>query len=122
MSTLPTENSGTLAERRGAGRFATRMPSGLRRSGSKQKQVVLANISTSGCTVKEVINLRAGERVWITLPGLASQMAEIRWTQLGSAGLHFDEPLYAAVVERICSLDRANRQNGLQTYATLGSY
>jgi len=102
----PTDHPQTSRERRNGGRFALQLPGGLRRSGDRQKPVTLAGLSAEGCTVKDVINLRVGERVWVRLPGLEAQQAQIRWTTLGKAGLSFDRPLHGAVVERIRGLGR----------------
>lgn len=100
----PADQPQSRKERRNTGRLALQLPGGLRRSGDRQKPVTLAGLSAEGCSVKDVINLRVGERVWVRLPGLEGQQAQIRWTGLGTAGLAFDRPLHAAVVERIRAL------------------
>ena len=96
-----SDESQRTTERRWVERLPKQVPAGLRRSGNTKKSAVLADISTDGCNLKEVLNLRAGERVWVGLPGLEAQQAQVRWTGLGTAGILFDKPLYDAVVARI---------------------
>lgn len=96
-----TDQSPRTTERRWVERHAKQASAGLRRSGDKGKPALLADISTDGCKVKQVLNIRAGERVWVRLPGLESQQARICWSKLDTAGVLFDKPLHPAVVEKI---------------------
>ncbi len=90
-----------MTERRWVERHPKQLPAGLRKSGDKAKPAELADISTDGCKVNQVLNLRAGELVWVRLPGLEGQQARIRWSHLDTVGILFDKPLHQAVVEKI---------------------
>jgi hypothetical protein len=98
-----SDQSQRTTERRWVERYSKQLPAGLRRAGDKGKPAVLADISTDGCKIEEVLNLRTGERVWVRLPGLEGQQAQIRWSRLDTAGILFDRPLHMAVVENILS-------------------
>lgn len=97
------DQSQRTTERRWVERYSKQLPAGLRRSGDRGKPAALADISTDGCKLKEVLNLRAGELVWVRLPGLEGQQARVRWSHLDTAGILFDKPLHQAVVEKIRS-------------------
>jgi hypothetical protein len=45
--------------------------------------------------------LRAGECVWITLPGLPPRQAKVIWVERFEAGCAFIEPLHEAVFDAI---------------------
>lgn len=62
--------------------------------------VTVVDLSQGGCGVETSAWLEAGARVWLKLPGLQSWPARVAWADGARAGLQFDNPLHAAVVER----------------------
>jgi hypothetical protein len=68
------------------------------RSGGHVDLAVL-DISAGGCMVdQQGLSARQGERVLLTLPGLAAQPASVVWIEEGKAGIAFEHPLYDAVL------------------------
>ena len=62
--------------------------------------VAVVDLSQGGCGIETSAYLEAGARVWLKLPGLQSWPARVAWVDGVRAGLQFDNPLHAAVVER----------------------
>jgi hypothetical protein len=71
-----------------------------RRGGVHEVRVL--DISTAGLMVdKRAVQMEEGDRVLIKLPGLAWLPLSVLWIEDARAGLLFEEPLYAAVLEHL---------------------
>lgn len=69
------------------------------RSGMTAELKVL-DISAGGCMVEyRGWSAKQGDRVLVTLPGLASQPGELVWIEDDKAGIALEQPLYAAVLD-----------------------
>ena len=69
------------------------------RSGNTAELAVL-DISAGGCMVEyRGWSAKAGDRVLVTLPGLASQPGELVWIEDQKAGIALEQPLYEAVLD-----------------------
>jgi hypothetical protein len=73
----------------------------VRQVGAKGIHVVAEDISCTGCRVQWPHNVKVGDRVWVTLPGLETISASIAWTADFKFGCRFDVPLHAAVFSRL---------------------
>ncbi len=97
-------SSTTEREMRRSRRAPVQLQSAVGRAGDKKVPAILTSISSTGCSLKGVVNLRVDEAVYVRIPGLEGQPAQIRWTLPGIIGLAFVHPLHPAVVERVCNL------------------
>lgn len=79
------------------------MEAKCREYGSFRTEVYLIDLSANGCKVETSMRIRPGQRIWLTLNGLESRLAYVRWSDHGTMGCQFDEPLHNAVVERLTS-------------------
>lgn len=89
-----------LIEQRRASRFALAMGINVRAKGSYPVPATLTSMSRYGCTVTGALLSRSHDLLWVRIPGLESQAAELRWTERGSAGLAFRYPLHEAVADQ----------------------
>jgi hypothetical protein len=62
--------------------------------------VLVEDVSATGCRLSGVRDLGLHEAVLIGLAGLGARPARVVWAQDGQAGCHFDVPLSAAELER----------------------
>ena len=70
------------------------------RNGMSAEMLVL-DISAGGCMVEaRGWSGRQGERVLLTLPGLAAQPGEVVWVEDERAGIAFEDALYEPVLVR----------------------
>ena len=60
----------------------------------------ISDLSPYGCRIEGFAMPMPGNQVWVRLPGLESQSAQVAWSQSGSAGIRFDQPLHPAVASR----------------------
>jgi hypothetical protein len=82
-------------------RIILNIPAQLRPSGMHAFPVKVCDISISGFSCEAVTGMRAGERCWLTLPGLASQQAEVVWNNGQLIGCAFANLLSPAVLSRV---------------------
>jgi hypothetical protein len=60
------------------------------------------DLSHGGCMVdRKRVVAEPGARVLVTLPGLASQAAQVVWVEDEHAGIAFEQPLHEAVLEHL---------------------
>jgi PilZ domain len=93
-------------EDRCAERVPISIPAALRPSGGPKIHVVVRDISIAGFSCDVVTGMRPGGLCWLTLPGLASQQAEIVWNNGYMAGCAFASLLNQAVLDRIIAMHR----------------
>lgn len=60
----------------------------------------ISDLSPYGCRIEGFAMPMPGSQVWVRLPGLESQSAQVAWSQSGSAGVKFDQPLHPTVASR----------------------
>lgn len=70
-------------------------PSTLRADDGAPVDVLLEDVSTSGCRISGVPELAQGEAILIGLAGVGARLARVIWTEENRAGCHFDAPLSA---------------------------
>lgn len=95
----PSSSSGS--EGREDRRVALSVDVKLRLSGDKPIPARLRDLSTSGFRTEFVAHLHMGDRVWLSLPGLAPLAASVTWSDGAATGCRFETPLHVAVFERI---------------------
>ena len=71
----------------------------LRRLGSGNYRVGIADLSSHGCKVELVERPSVGEHVLIKFGGLEVLEAEVCWVEGHSAGLRFEKPIHPAVFD-----------------------
>lgn len=89
------------------------IPAHLRPSGSTGFSVVIKNLSVAGFSAEALTGMKPGSRIFVTLPGLVAQQAEIVWNDGTMIGCSFQNLLNTAVYE---SYVRRYR-NGVGGYA-----
>jgi hypothetical protein len=88
-------------EDRSAPRRKLRIPSMLRPTGFKGFSVVVQDISLSGFAAEACTGMKAGTRVWLTMPGMGPLQAEIAWNDGTVVGCAFHNLLNPAVLDSI---------------------
>jgi len=88
-------------EQRGMDRRSVSATVSFRRPGHKASALSLRDLSVSGCRFTTYVRAVVGEQVWISLPGLESIVATVRWVADNDCGCEFDHALYPAVLETI---------------------
>ncbi len=88
-------------EDRSAPRVRLNIPASMRPSASPGFKVVVKDLSLSGVACEALTGMRAGTRVWLTLPGLAALQAEIMWNDGTMVGCAFTDLLNPAVLENV---------------------
>lgn len=73
----------------------------FREPGGHPCQTVVTDVSVAGFGALVVTSLKPGSRCWITLPGLASQEAELVWKDNTMIGCSFTRLLSQAVVDNL---------------------
>lgn len=73
----------------------------FRQPGRKGNMVSLRDVSATGCRFTSYARPVVGQRIWISLPGLESLAATIRWISGNDCGCEFERALYPAVLETI---------------------
>lgn len=88
-----------------------RTQSGMRDSGS------ISDISAEGCCVTtKSLFFRVGTRVVIRPDGIEGLTGVVRWIEGERAGVEFDAPLYAAVVDHLAARHPTGNPVRLDTY------
>jgi hypothetical protein len=88
-------------EPRRAERVSLRADIDFRRSGDHKYRVNILDFSSEGCRIEVPVKVRAGDRIWISLPGLESIAGEVRWVEGWTVGVKFDHPLYPSVFDMV---------------------
>jgi hypothetical protein len=88
-------------EDRCAPRSKLRIPSILRPSGFKGFSVVVQNLSLSGFAAEACTGMKAGTRIWLTMPGMGPLQAEIAWNDGTVIGCAFSNLLNPAILDSI---------------------
>ena len=86
--------------RRGEARVAV-AGEAVMRKGYVRHAVGLCELSPGGCRTEIAERVEHGERLFVTLPGLAPMEARVRWEDGWMAGLKFDRPMHPAVVDHL---------------------
>ena len=61
----------------------------VHRADGSTSSVRLTNFSDEGCRIETPDELRIGERLQVSIPGLAQVTAQVRWALDGCAGARF---------------------------------
>ena len=88
-------------EDRSAPRIKLNIPATMRPSASSGFKVIVKDLSLSGVACEALTGMKAGTRVWLTLPGLSSLQAEIMWNDGVMVGCAFTNLLNPAVLENV---------------------
>ncbi len=88
-------------EDRSAPRLKFRIPAQMRPSGFPGFSVIVKDLSLSGFAAEALTCMKPGSRVFLTLPGLAAQQAEIVWNDGTMIGCSFHNLLNPAVLDSI---------------------
>lgn len=91
---------------RRAERLDVQMQAALRPSGAKKFTVDVSDISVVGVSFGTASNLHIGDRVWLTVPGMAGLESRVVWRNGHRYGCEFINPLYVAVLDHIVQLYR----------------
>ena len=102
---IPAEDGPSLVERTSP-RAHVGIMCDARIGASKWRNVRLLNLSPEGFHVWWPNPVDAEMKVWVRLPGLQSLKAEVRWSEAGSVGCQFVQPLAAYVFEHIVTRTR----------------
>jgi len=97
-------------ERRSASRAHLSLRISIRERGRNQQAAMICNLSPFGCAVEGIFPVTEQQTVWIRLPGLESQAANIRWAQDGSAGVAFNHPLHPMFLTRFVEFTGSDDQ------------
>ncbi|TXC73819.1 PilZ domain-containing protein [Sphingorhabdus soli] len=111
MSSFPNPNSDYLSaaaaaarpgrEQRDDTRRLVSASISFRQPGRKGSMVSLRDVSATGCRFTSYVQPAIGQRIWISLPGLESLAATVRWVTGNDCGCEFDRALYPAVLESV---------------------
>ena len=88
-------------EDRSAPRVKLNIPASMRPSAAPGFKVIVKDLSLSGVACEALTGMKAGTRVWLTLPGLSALQAEIMWNDGTMVGCAFTNLLNPAVLENI---------------------
>jgi len=73
----------------------------MRRVSGRCKVGKLVDVTTHGYCVVSAMWGQPGEKFWIRIPGLESQLSTLRWSFEGRHGLALEHPLHPAVLRRL---------------------
>ena len=96
----------TGAEHRTTERRAFDTFVGLREMGFHKRSARILDISTEGFRIESSSRLTQHAAVWLTLPGLAPQLARVMWVSNWIAGCRFLTPLHPAVLDSVLRAQR----------------
>jgi hypothetical protein len=100
--TISEEETGP-AERRAVERRPATIRGVLRHFSRGAEFIDLNDISTHGCGFSSRWPYEPGARVFLGLPGTGPWLATVAWHEDGQGGLSFDQPLRAAVAQRLAA-------------------
>ncbi len=111
MPSLPNPNSDYLPAAPAAGRSGLEQRDddrrlvaatiSFRQPGRKGTMVSLRDVSATGCRFTSYVQPAVGQQIWISLPGLESLGATVRWVMGNDCGCEFNRALYPAVLESV---------------------
>jgi len=101
LSGTPDTPGGPSTEQRNVDRRTTSATISFRQPGRKANMVSLRDVSATGCRFTSYARPVVGQRIWISLPGLESLAATVRWITGNDCGCQFDRALYPAVLDTI---------------------
>lgn len=87
----------TTTERRQKPRAQLDTAVGFRRRRETRHTLRMQDLSEHGCRLATQERLDGREIVWVTLPGLESLQATVRWSRSWLAGVEFERPMHQAV-------------------------
>jgi hypothetical protein len=88
-------------EGRRAERLGVQMKAALRASGWGKFDVNVSDMSVVGFRFDTASNLNVGERVWLSIPGLAALESLVVWRSRHHYGCEFVIPLHVAVLDHV---------------------
>jgi len=92
----------TPVQSRKVNRLPVTLAAKCRTMGGMRDEAYLCDISTHGCKmVTRSLYLSIGMRVTIKPDGMEAISGVVRWLSQDGAGIEFDSPLYAPVVENL---------------------
>ncbi len=99
----PPKTSYAIAseEDRCSSREKVKILASLRPSGSTGFAVIINNLSVAGFSAEALTGMKPGSRIFVTLPGLTAQQAEIVWNDGTMIGCSFHDLLNTAVYESL---------------------
>lgn len=78
------------------------LPARCRSKSGFLDRVVMVNLSPEGCRIESrALTVHTGDLVVIRPEGLEGLCGDVRWISGHAAGIRFDTPLYAPVVEHL---------------------
>ena len=100
--------SNAALEDRCAPRLRVNIPATLRPSGERGFQTVVVDLSLGGFCANSLQKLHAGNRCWLTLPGMEAKQADIVWWESGLVGCAFANLLSPIVHDNILARYRGD--------------
>jgi len=83
-------------------RLSMAMPARCRSLGGFVDDVVIRDLSADGCRiVSHALTARPGMRIVLRPSSMEGLCGEVRWVRGHEAGIEFERPLYAPVVEHL---------------------
>ncbi len=76
----------------------------MRQMGGRSTATELCDLSSTGFCAQWPSDLRAGQRIWLTLPELSPLLATVVWNSGAKIGCRFDVPLHSAVLFRLTAV------------------
>lgn len=94
---LPSEHRRTV-------RLDVKLNACLREPGSAQKfEVDIIDLSMTGFRFETSFTIKAGSKVFVTIPGMSALEATVAWGRGYVYGAEFNQPLYPAVFDLIAA-------------------
>lgn len=101
MASAPEPKQKWNHDGRRAERLGVQMVAALRSSGSAKFKVDVVDMSIVGFRFDSPSHLNVGDRIWLTVPGLAGLESVVVWRDRHHYGCAFATPLYTAVFDHI---------------------
>jgi hypothetical protein len=98
-------------DRRGAMRWPVTIAASVKESRLCFQNVVLVEISRTGCRLETGFLLPPGMETIVRLPGFKALNATVVWSDRASAGLRFAAPLHPGVVTHLMSMPTPQQQS-----------
>lgn len=73
----------------------------LRQRGGTRYPAAVKDVSTGGCRVELAQVMNVGDLMFISLPGIETLQATVRWTDGWVAGVQFETPLHPSVLDMV---------------------
>lgn len=89
------------AELRMALRRQVRLPARLRGAGGRAFDILVCDLSLTGCRAEVLFTMHPGRTMWLTLPGLAPIECCVMWRGSQVYGFRFCQPLHPAVLQHL---------------------